>query len=137
MSVEILVIASALVMLSCVFQYCRQPHPAQFVFCRHRGSGISPDTRRQTLLRNFRAIVQISTPAAVVLELSTGLILLALLIQTVGYLCALVDAHHKALAFAAPSESTVEVDLAAPLEFLGFIEFVNSSMIPPVAKTAS
>lgn len=70
------------------------------------------------VLWSYRTIVWGSTLLAIVLALATGATVGAVLIQTAGFLVALVNAHHQMLAHATSLNPIVEVDLAAPQEQL-------------------
>ena len=83
---------------------------------------VAPEFRRtpdaQRILRRFRVIVWTFTLVAIAVQLATNLVLVSILILMAAYLWALVNGHHRVLAFAAAPSSTVEVDLAAPDERL-------------------
>jgi uncharacterized membrane protein len=83
---------------------------------------VAADFRRtaeaQRLLRRFHAIVWACTLLAIALEIAFRLPLAAMLLQGAGFIWALVEAHARALAYAAPLNPIVEVDLAAPREHL-------------------
>ncbi|HYL77570.1 MAG TPA: DUF5808 domain-containing protein [Bryobacteraceae bacterium] len=76
----------------------------------------TPEGRR--IVRRFHIFLWSCALIAVVLELTTGLALAAMLIQMAGCLGSFISAHAQARAYAVAPDAVVEVDLAAPPERL-------------------
>jgi uncharacterized membrane protein len=99
---------------------------------------VAPDFRRtadaRRILWRFHAIVRGFTVGAITLEILLRLPLVAMLVQGAGFIWALVEAHARALSFAAPPNPIVEVDLAAPRERLPGGPLV--ALLPLVAVAA-
>jgi uncharacterized membrane protein len=83
---------------------------------------VAPEFRRTSdarrILLRYRAIVWSTTLVASGLELVSGMAVVAVLLQVMGFLWALVGGHRAARAYAASPSSILEVDLAMPQERL-------------------
>jgi uncharacterized membrane protein len=92
----------------------------------------TPEARRIVLV--FRAIVWISTLAAIALAAVTRMELVAVLLLAAGFLLAFLIARKQALAHAAAQSPAIEIDLAAPPERLpgGLIV----ALLPPCSLIA-
>ncbi len=116
MTAQILLIALALLAMSGLFHIVPRLTRADLFFA----VTVTPDFRgtaaARRILRRFHTIVWGCTLLAIVLEAAAGLPLAALLVQGAGFIWALVEAHARVLAHAAPLNPIVEVDLAAPRE---------------------
>lgn len=118
MTVQTILIVVALLAMSAVFSLVpRLTRPDLFFAVT-----VAPDFRRtadaRRILSRFHAIVWGCTLLAIALETLARLPLVAMLLQGAGLIWGLVEAHARALAFAAPSNPIVEVDLTAPRERL-------------------
>jgi len=118
MQLERIIVVAALALLSAFFQIVPGLTRVDLFFSVTVEAEFRRTAEARRILRNFRVMVWVATLAAMALELTTGLVLVALAIQAAGYLAGLVAGHHRALAFAAHPESPVEVDLRAPVEKL-------------------
>jgi uncharacterized membrane protein len=83
------------------------------------GVTVNPEFRRtgfgRNIQRRYRLILWGFAILAICLQLASGFAA-ALLIQVVGYFCAVADAHRQTLAHSVPRGMVVEVNLSAPRE---------------------
>ena len=83
---------------------------------------VQPEFRRtpqgHRILRRFRVILWSCAIAAIVLELTTGLALAALLIQAAGCLGSFINAHAQTQTHRVAPNPVIAVDLSAPTERL-------------------
>jgi uncharacterized membrane protein len=118
MTVQTILTVVALLAMSGLFHIVPRLTRPDLFFAVTVASDFRRTAEARRILSRFYAIVSGCTLLAIALEALARLPLAAMLVQGGGFIWALVEAHARALSFAAPSNPIVEVDLAAPRERL-------------------
>jgi uncharacterized membrane protein len=118
MTAQMILIVIALLAMSGLFSIVPRFTRPDLFFAVTVASDFRRTAEARRILRRFHAIVWGCALLAIALEVVTRVQLVAMLVQGAGLIWALVEAHARALAYAAPPNPIVEVDLAAPRERL-------------------